>query len=179
VLTPAPLAHIRRCLLPSFERLPNHAGSHHHLLHLAEESEAGHDAGIQPHHRISNCACFNIQVGYVGILGHHLTDPYWGNQWTSPTATAPYASIVGQGGIAKITSTESASNYNGLQAVYRQRLTAGLELTANYTYSHSMTDNIGFYGVTTSGAANTISRMRTTPRANGVRPDRTLATTSP
>lgn len=88
-----------------------------------------------------------IQVGYVGILGHHLTDPYWGNQWTSPTATAPYASIVGQGGIAKITSTESASAYNGLQAVFRQRLTAGLELTANYTLSRSMTDNIGFYGV--------------------------------
>jgi len=88
-----------------------------------------------------------IQVGYVGILGHHLTDPYWGNQWTSPTATAPYASIVGQGGVAKITQTESASNYNGLQAVFRQRLTAGLELTANYTLSHSMTDNIGFYGV--------------------------------
>jgi len=88
-----------------------------------------------------------IQVGYVGILGHHLTDPYWGNQWTSPTATAPYASIVGQGGTAKVTQTESASNYNGLQAVYRQHLTAGLELTANYTYSHSLTDNIGFYGV--------------------------------
>jgi len=88
-----------------------------------------------------------LQVGYVGILGHHLTDPYWGNQWTSPTAAAPYASIVGQGGVAKITQTESASNYNGLQAVFRQRLTAGLELTANYTYSHSLTDNIGFYGV--------------------------------
>jgi hypothetical protein len=88
-----------------------------------------------------------IQVGYVGILGHHLTDPYWGNQWTSPTATAPYAGIVGQGGVAKITQTESASNYNGLQAVFRQHLTAGLELTANYTYSHSFTDNIGFYGV--------------------------------
>jgi hypothetical protein len=44
-----------------------------------------------------------IQAGYVGILGHHLTDPYWGNQWTSPTATAPYASIVGQGGVVKIT----------------------------------------------------------------------------
>ena len=88
-----------------------------------------------------------LQVGYVGILGHHLTDPYWGNQWTSPTATAPYASIVGQGGVAKITGTESASNYNALQAVYRQRLTAGLELTANYTYSKSLTDDIGFYGV--------------------------------
>ena len=88
-----------------------------------------------------------VQLGYVGIVGHHLTDPYWGNQWTSPTATAPYASIVGQGGVAKITGTESASSYNALQAVFRQRLTAGLELTANYTYSHSLTDNIGFYGV--------------------------------
>jgi hypothetical protein len=86
-------------------------------------------------------------VGYVGILGHHLTDPYWGNQWASPTAVAPYASIVGQGGVAKITGTESASNYNALQAVFRQRLSAGFELTANYTYSKSLTDDIGFYGV--------------------------------
>jgi hypothetical protein len=88
-----------------------------------------------------------LQVGYVGILGHHLTDPYWGNQWTSPTAVAPYASIVGQGGVAKITGTESASNYNALQAVFRQHLSAGFELTANYTYSKSLTDDIGFYGV--------------------------------
>jgi hypothetical protein len=88
-----------------------------------------------------------IQVGYVEILGHHLTDPYWGNQATSPTATAPYASLVGQGGVVKITQTESASAYSGLQAVFRQHITGGLELTANYTLSKSMTDNIGFYGV--------------------------------
>jgi len=88
----------------------------------------------------------SFQVGYVGILGHHLTDPYWGNQLTSPTATAPYANIVGQSGVIKITQTESASNYNALQAIYRQHLTAGLELTANYTYSKSLTDDIGFYG---------------------------------
>jgi hypothetical protein len=94
----------------------------------------------------------SLQVGYVGILGHHLTDPYWGNQLTSPTATAPYANIVGQGGVVKITQTESASNYNGLQAVFRQRLTAGLELTANYTYSKSLTDDIGFYGVSNNGS---------------------------
>jgi hypothetical protein len=88
-----------------------------------------------------------VQVGYVGIIGHHLTDPYWGNQWASPTAVAPYASIVGQGGVAKITGTESSSNYNALQAVFRQHLSAGFELTANYTYSKSLTDDIGFYGV--------------------------------
>ena len=33
-----------------------------------------------------------------------------------------------------------------MQAVFRQRLTAGLELTANYTYSKSLTDDIGYYG---------------------------------
>jgi hypothetical protein len=94
----------------------------------------------------------SFQIGYVGILGHHLTDPYWGNQLTSPSATAPYASIVGQDGVIKITQTESASNYNALQAVFRQRLTKGLELTANYTYSKSLTDDIGFYGVSNIGS---------------------------
>ena len=28
----------------------------------------------------------SFQVGYVGILGHHLTDPYWGNQLPAPGA---------------------------------------------------------------------------------------------
>ena len=94
----------------------------------------------------------SFQIGYVSILGHHLTDPYWGNQATSPTATTPYASIVGQGGVIKITQKESASNYNGLQAVFRQHLTAGFELTANYTYSKSLTDDIGFYGVSNNNS---------------------------
>ena len=88
-----------------------------------------------------------FQVGYVGILGHHLTDPYWGNQLTAPGATAPYANIVGQNGVVKISATNSASNYNALQAVFRQRLTAGLELTANYTYAKTLTDSFGYYGV--------------------------------
>ena len=59
---------------------------------------------------------------------------------------------MGQGGVAKITQTESNSNYNALQAVFRQRLTAGLELTANYTWSHSLTDDIGFYGVSNNNS---------------------------
>jgi hypothetical protein len=70
-----------------------------------------------------------------------------------PGAAAPYANIVGQSGVIKITQTESASNYNALQAVFRQRLTAGLELTANYTYSKSLTDDIGFYGTSNIGNA--------------------------
>jgi hypothetical protein len=89
----------------------------------------------------------SFQVGYVGILGHHLTDPYWGNQDPAPGVPGPYDNIVGEGGVLKITQTESASNYNALQAVFRQRFRAGLELTANYTFSKSLTDDIGFYGV--------------------------------
>jgi Carboxypeptidase regulatory-like domain len=88
-----------------------------------------------------------FQIGYVGILGHHLTDPFWGNQDPAAGVPGPYDNVVGEGGVLKITQTESASNYNGLQAVFRQHLTAGLELTANYTYSKSLTDDIGFYGV--------------------------------
>jgi len=93
-----------------------------------------------------------FQIGYVGILGHHLTDPYWGNQDPAAGVPGPYDSIVGEGGVLKITQTESASNYNALQAVFRQHLTKGLELTANYTYSKSLSDDIGFYGVSNNNS---------------------------
>jgi len=108
----------------------------------------------------------SFQVGYVGILGHHLTDPYWGNQRPSPNVLGPYDNIVGtyisngqsigdatpaanlvKTGVVKISATNAASNYNALQAVFRQRLTGGLELTANYTYAKALTDSFGYYGV--------------------------------
>jgi hypothetical protein len=89
----------------------------------------------------------SLSVGYVGELGHHLTDPQFGNQLSAPGAAAPFASVVGQNGVVKITATDSAMNYQALQAVYRQRLTAGLELTANYTYAKALTDDVGYYGV--------------------------------
>ena len=94
----------------------------------------------------------SLQVGYVGVVGHHLTNPYYGNQRTSPTTAGPFDNVVGVGGTVKITQTESASDYNGLQAVYRLRPTAGLEMTVNYTYSKTLSDNIGFYGVSNNGS---------------------------
>lgn len=93
-----------------------------------------------------------LNIGYVGILGHHLIDPQFGNQLTSPTATAPYANVVGQTGVVKITGSDSDSNYNALQATIRQRLKGGLEITANYTYSKSLTNDFGFYGVSNSNS---------------------------
>jgi hypothetical protein len=108
------------------------------------------EASLTTEYELSNTT--TLSVGYVLILGHHLIDPQFGNQLTSPTATAPYASVVGQNGVVKITGSDSNSNYNALQATVRQRLRAGLELTANYTYSKSLTDDIGFYGVSSSNS---------------------------
>jgi hypothetical protein len=93
-----------------------------------------------------------VSVGYVGILGRHLIDPQFGNQLTAPGATAPYANVVGQTGVVKITGSDSVSNYNALQATIRQHLKGGLEITANYTYSKSLTNDFGFYGVTNSNS---------------------------
>jgi Carboxypeptidase regulatory-like domain/TonB dependent receptor len=93
-----------------------------------------------------------LSVGYVGILGSHLIDPQFGNQLTAPGAPAPFANVVGQSGVVKITGSDSDSNYNALQATIRQRLRGGLEITANYTYSKSLTNDFGFYGVTNSNS---------------------------
>jgi hypothetical protein len=89
----------------------------------------------------------SLSVGYVGEGGHHLTDPVFGSQLTAPGATPQYASVVGAKGVVKVTASDSASNYSALQAVYRQRVTAGLEFTANYTYGKSLSNDIGYYGV--------------------------------
>jgi hypothetical protein len=48
--------------------------------------------------------------------------------------------------VVKVTASDSSLSYNALQAIFRQRLTAGLEFTANYTYSKALTDDIGYYG---------------------------------
>lgn len=88
----------------------------------------------------------SLQVGYVGEVGKHLVDPAYANQLTAPGAAAPYAGVVGQQGVVKVTASDSSLSYNALQAIFRQRLTAGLEFTANYTYSKALTDDIGYYG---------------------------------
>ncbi len=91
-------------------------------------------------------ATSSLQIGYVGEVGHHLVDPAYGNQLPAPNTPAPYANIVGQRGVVKITASDSNLSYNAMQAIFRQRLTKGLELTANYTYSKALTDDIGYYG---------------------------------
>ena len=102
------------------------------------------EASLTTEYQLTNTS--SLQVGYVTELGHHLTDPVYANQLASPTSVAPYASVVGQGGVVKVTDSQSAMNYSALQMIFRQHLKAGLELTANYSYAKSLTDDIGYYG---------------------------------
>lgn len=92
---------------------------------------------------------FTWQVGYVGNVAQHLVIPEQINQWSCPTcsATAPWASLVGPGGVVYLTTAEGYSNYNALQVQLRQRAWHGLEDTFNYTWSKNMTNNPGYFGI--------------------------------
>jgi hypothetical protein len=114
-------------------------------------------------YQLSNTA--SITVGYVGETGQHLVTagaanalpmPCFANGVivSTPSTTAscltsdpaPFINLVGQGGSVVYTASNAMENYNGLQAIFRQRLHKGLELTANYTWSKALTNSTGFFG---------------------------------
>lgn len=88
-------------------------------------------------------------VGYVGEVGQRLIVPASPNQWTQAGVgtTAPFFNLVGSGGYVVLTVSEAVENYNALQATVRHHQSNGLEYTLNYTWSKSMTNNPGFYGI--------------------------------
>jgi hypothetical protein len=118
-------------------------------------------------YQVSNTA--SVQVGYVGESGQHLVTANQRNQLTAPCvingavvqpsltasyaatcaaqAPAPFGNIVGYTGTVRYTDSNAMMNYNGLQASFRQRSWHGLQYTANYTWAHSFTNSVGFYGV--------------------------------
>jgi Carboxypeptidase regulatory-like domain/TonB dependent receptor len=88
----------------------------------------------------------SIQVGYVGEDESHLAIPIRASQWPAECAGAPtcpqafYAANLGSLASLQETATLGTMNYNALQAVYRKRASHGLDFTANYTYSRSLTN---------------------------------------
>ncbi len=111
----------------------------------------------------------SVQVGYVGESGQHLVTANYRNQLHNPCivggviqvvatptpnpacltlAPAPFYATpgVGYNGVIRFTDSNAMMNYNALQTTFRQRLWHGLQYTVNYTWSHAMTNSIGFYG---------------------------------
>jgi hypothetical protein len=119
----------------------------------------------------------SVQVGYVGEAGQHLVTANWRNQLHNTcvingviqnpaTANPPAACLtqapapfyatpgVGYNGNIRFTDSNAMMNYNALQTTFRQRAWHGLQYTANYTWSHAMTNSTGFYGVPSVTAAS-------------------------
>jgi hypothetical protein len=94
-----------------------------------------------------------LTVGYVGQHGTHLmvATPYLQKQLINgKVVPGPY--LAGnptlKNEISQISGTESNGNqkYNSLQAVLKKRFAKGLEYQVAYTWSHGMSDSIGYYG---------------------------------
>lgn len=119
-------------------------------------------------YQVSNTA--SLQVGYLGESGQHLVTANQRNQLHNPCvingaiqpvnvpnpnpvcltqAPAPFYTTpgVGYNGVIRYTDSNAMMNYNALQTSFRQRAWHGLQYTVNYTYSHAMTNSVGFYGV--------------------------------
>jgi hypothetical protein len=90
----------------------------------------------------------SLVVAYLGQVGTHLVDPREGNQKASLTSPLPVSSLPGLSLVQVVSYTESeaVSNYNALQITGRKRASHGLELLANYTYSKTLSNNLGYYG---------------------------------
>lgn len=117
-------------------------------------------------YQVSNTASF--QIGYLGESGQHLVTANRRNQLPAPCVIngviqafpaagapqpagcpkSPFQDTPGVGytGNIRYTDSNAMMNYNALQATFRQRLSHGLQYTANYTYSRAMSNSIGFYG---------------------------------
>jgi len=101
-------------------------------------------------------ASTNVNFAYVGQRGTHLVIPHEGNNPLpgvgDPTTWAPindrrplFRQLPNVGNIA-LTESSGTSWYNALQISGRRRMSGGIEMLFQYTYSKTNTDGLGYYG---------------------------------
>jgi hypothetical protein len=98
----------------------------------------------------------SISAGYVGQKGTHLVVPHEANQplpgtgpfstWTNINLRRPLINVLPNLGNIALTEASATMDYHSLQMSGRRRLSGGLEFLASYTYSKTLTDNLGYYG---------------------------------
>jgi hypothetical protein len=98
----------------------------------------------------------SINIGYVGSDSDHLVTPVDGNQplpgtgdpltWLPVQQRRPLFQFNPLINSISTTAARGRSNYNALQTTFKQRLWNGLDFVANYTYSKTMSNNLGYYG---------------------------------
>jgi hypothetical protein len=98
----------------------------------------------------------SVSAGYVGNKATHLIVPHEANQplpgegpfntWAPLNDRRPLAKVLPNVGNIALTESSGTSNYNALQMTARHRFSGGLELLSAYTFSKTLTDNLGYYG---------------------------------
>lgn len=103
-------------------------------------------------HELSPTATF--QIGYVGQQSRHLAvaenlSQLVYNPGGSPLPSPYFANnqaVVDQGVLLLATYSAANQNYNALQAELQGRLNHGMSYLLSYTWSHCLTNSVGFFG---------------------------------
>lgn len=101
-----------------------------------------------------------LDVAYVGTKMGNLATTFNANETVlgtgctgcpAETSWFPVGGAINPNGVGAINATEmiGSGNYNGLQAKLTRRLSSGLQLTAAYTWSHTLDNSASAFG--TSG----------------------------
>jgi hypothetical protein len=98
----------------------------------------------------------SAQAGYVGSRSSHMVVPFDFNQpepgagdpstWAPIQQRRPLYPLNPNIGTTSGTNSIGIGAYDALQASVRQRAQGGLEFLASYTWSKSLSDNVGYYG---------------------------------
>lgn len=98
----------------------------------------------------------SINIGYVGNKSKYLVTPIEGNQplpgvgapstWASTQVRRPLYAFNPLITNISTTASRGRSDYNALQASFKQRAFKGLEFLFNYTLSEANSNNLGYYG---------------------------------
>ncbi len=105
-------------------------------------------------YQMDNATSFS--AGYVSQKGTHLVAPHEANQplpgtgaystWTNLNLRRPLINVLPNLGNVALTEASATMDYHSLQTTARRRMGSGLEFIAAYTYSKTLTDNLGYYG---------------------------------
>jgi carboxypeptidase family protein len=98
----------------------------------------------------------SAQAGYVGSRSSHMVVPFDFNQpepgvgdpdtWLPLQQRRPLYALNPNIGTTSGTNSIGIGAYDALQMSVRQRTNAGLEFLGSYTFSKSLSDNVGYYG---------------------------------
>lgn len=89
----------------------------------------------------------SVEVAYVGTKMSHLATSYNANLGAYGTGVKKYPNL----GSVNVYGFVGSGNYNGLQTRFNRRLTKGLQLTASYTWSHTLDNSNGAFSPSGSG----------------------------